>query len=146
MLTQVKFAFYSVALTLTITACSFEDIKDDGFNGVEEEVVHNARNSLDYYGIYKGTLPCADCTGIGVTLELSPENAYVIKYTYLGKNDSTVALNQGNFEWDGSGFVVTLMQEAEPNTYFVAENALFKLDNRGNKITGDLAEKYILRK
>ena len=30
--------------------------------------MHNAETSLDYLGVYKGTLPAADCPGIETTL------------------------------------------------------------------------------
>ena len=31
---------------------------------------HNAKNSLDYIGLYQGVVPCADCDGIETLLSL----------------------------------------------------------------------------
>jgi copper homeostasis protein (lipoprotein) len=35
---------------------------------------HNAKNSLDYIGMYKGIVPCADCEGIETILNLRDES------------------------------------------------------------------------
>lgn len=107
---------------------------------------HNAANSLDYMGIYSGILPCADCEGIDTTIELGSGNSYVKKIIYLGKDDQQVVESGGTFTWNDAGNIITLNEEAAPNQYFVGENVLFHLDINGNRITGELAEKYELRK
>jgi heat shock protein HslJ len=64
----------------------------------------------------------------------------------LGKDDR-VFERQGTFVWEESGNVIFLKGLSEgPNRYHVGENLLFQLDKQGQKITGDLAENYILRK
>ena len=50
--------------------------KVDSLNNV---AAHNAKNSLDYIGTYKGILPCADCEGIETELELNSDKTYEIK-------------------------------------------------------------------
>lgn len=107
---------------------------------------HNARLSLDYYGTYEGTLPCADCEGIQTTIHLKEKNRFVLTKKYLGKADSAKLTKEGEFEWDKTGFIIKLKSLDLPNQYFVAENMLFQLDKEANRIWGDLAEKYILRK
>jgi NlpE N-terminal domain len=45
------------------------------------------------------------------------------------------------------GSIITLTGiKNKPNEYFVGENKLIQLDIDGNKITGSLADKYILKK
>ena len=41
--------------------------------GGEEMDMHNAENSLDIAGVYKGVLPCADCEGIETTIVLKDD-------------------------------------------------------------------------
>lgn len=108
--------------------------------------MHTAQNALDYAGTYKGTLPCADCEGIETELTLTEDGKYTLKTTYLGK-DATAFEKAGTYSWkeDGSTIVLSDITDA-PNHYFVAENQIFQLDMEGNKIIGDLADKYILKK
>jgi len=44
---------------------------------------------------------------------------------------------------DGKGSKITL---SDGSKYLVGENQLFMLDNEGNRISGELAEHYILKK
>ena len=107
---------------------------------------HNARNALDYAGTYNGILPCADCEGILTIIELTYEGTYQKNVIYLGKGEEEVYESHGNFVWSEDGNKITLQGTEWANKYFVSENYLVQLDNDGNKITGDLADKYILRK
>jgi uncharacterized lipoprotein NlpE involved in copper resistance len=107
---------------------------------------HNSASSLDWQGTYKGTLPCADCEGIATEITLNKDNSYLIKTTYLGKENKTT-VEKGNFIWNDLGSIVTLTGiKNKPNKYIVGENKLIQLDIDGNKITGSLADKYILKK
>ncbi|MCL6259853.1 copper resistance protein NlpE [Aquiflexum sp. TKW24L] len=114
----------------------------------QDEVIdeHNAQNSLDFLGIYKGVLPCADCEGIETIIELGSGNSYSKKIMYLGIENQTMVEISGTFTWNDAGNTVTLINEGTPNQYFVGENVLFHLDLDGNRITGDLEKNYKLIK
>lgn len=103
----------------------------------------NARNSLDVIGVYQGTTPCADCEGIETTVQLL-DSTYKTTLVYKGK--STKAFEQtGSWKWV-NGSTIELQDAKAALKYFVAENKLIQLDGDGNKITGELAAKYILAK
>ena len=107
---------------------------------------HNSANSLDIEGTYKGNLPCADCEGIETEITLNKDLTFVKRSHYLGK-DNMVFEEKGSFSWNSSGNIITLSGiKNAPNQYFVGENMIQQLDMEGRKITGDLAEKYILTK
>ncbi len=107
---------------------------------------HNARNSLDILGTYKGVLPCADCEGIETEITLLNDETYTKKIKYLGK-DKKAFEEMGDYTWKEDGNTVILEGiNSEPVEYLVTENSLMQLDMQGNKITGDLADKYILKK
>lgn len=110
------------------------------------DTVHNSANSLDWDGMYKGILPCADCEGIETVLTLNQDKTYSLKTAYLGKSDKVVE-ETGNFSWNSAGNTITLSSSADkPNQYFVGENMLLQLDMNGNKISGEDADKYKLTK
>jgi len=106
---------------------------------------HNAKNSLDYKGTYKGEIPAADAPGIIISITLT-DSTYVKTMKYIGKGDKTFE-DKGKYSWNGEGNTINLHGlKDESDKYFVGENTLTMLDMDGNKITGDLADKYILRK
>ncbi|MDA3502190.1 MULTISPECIES: copper resistance protein NlpE [Acinetobacter] len=108
---------------------------------------HTAENALDWNGTYKGVLPCADCEGIETKLELNSDKTYEIKETYLGKGDGKPFESKGSFQFDSKNpSVIELDQAGDGRKYFVAEGYLKALDLEGNEITGELADKYQLKK
>lgn len=117
-------------------------VSDEVFEGDD----HNALTSLDFMGIYEGLLPCADCEGVQIEIELGVGNSYVKKLTFLGSENNEVIENHGAFSWNDEGNTITLEGEDAPNRYFVGENTLIQLDLDGNRISGELANRYILNK
>ncbi|MGL5470369.1 MAG: copper resistance protein NlpE [Shewanella sp.] len=101
-----------------------------------------SQNALDWPGVYEGVLPCASCEGIQTTLTLQADNSFELKSIYLGKDESIFKV-AGKFDWDSNGSKITL---SDGSKYLVGENQLFMLDTDGNRITGGLAENYILKK
>jgi len=108
--------------------------------------MHTSQIALDYYGTYKGVFPCADCEGIETTILLKENEKYEIAEKYLWKSDS-VFRESGKFTWSDDGRIITLEGlENRSSQFQVGENKLFQLDMEGNRVTGPLAEKYILEK
>ncbi|NNP68821.1 copper resistance protein NlpE [Acinetobacter sp. Ac_5812] len=108
---------------------------------------HTAENSLDWNGTYKGVLPCADCEGIKTELELNLDKTYELKETYLGKGDGKAFESKGSFTFDSKNTsIIELDKAGDGRKYFVAEGYLKALDTEGKEITGELADKYELKK
>lgn len=105
----------------------------------------NAMNALDWDGVYRGTLPCSDCDGIHKTVYLQKDLTYKITTRYLGKTDSLYE-ERGSFQWNEAGNTITLEGNNHITRFFVGENTLTQLDENGNRINGDLAERYMLTK
>jgi heat shock protein HslJ len=105
-----------------------------------------SQNSLDWNGTYQGTLPCADCEGIATALTLNKDLTFTHRSKYLRKSDS-IFVSAGNFKWNDKGSDITLTEnDGSTKQFKVGENQLFMLDQEGNRIIGDLADKYILKK
>ncbi|MEO5654883.1 MAG: META domain-containing protein [Nitrosospira sp.] len=116
----------------------------DTSGSVNPDPAHNARNSLDWTGAYRGVLPCADCADIETALILTNGGTYSRWSKYLGKGDEVFS-EQGSFAWNEVGNTVTLAGR-QPVHYFVGENRLTQLALDGSRVVGALAEHYVLTK
>ncbi len=148
----------ALLVLFAFAACGPQPNQEDGGEAVAEETQavaqplasapegSNSRNALDWDGVYTGTVPCADCEGIKTMIQLNKDETYTLKTKYLGKSDEVFTAS-GKFTWNDAGSIITLEDAgSESQSYQVGENILFHLDQDGNRVTGDLAEKYRLRK
>ena len=105
----------------------------------------SSRTSLDWAGVYSGTLPCADCRGIRTRIELLEDGTFTRSLLYVGE-DERPRTDAGRFTWDDSGSRITLGEGGNAQQYQVGENVLFHLDQSGQRITGNRAAAYRLEK
>ena len=103
------------------------------------------KNALNWAGTYKGTIPAASSPGIRVEMTLNTDSTYKVIYEYIDRgNDAVVYI--GYFAWNRAGNMITLNSKEIPVFYTVEENRLIQLDMNRKKITGELADLYILKK
>lgn len=138
--------FMTVALGLSSCAA----INTDQITQSPHQEVHmtgdNSRNALDWPGVYKGLLPCADCEGIQISMALNKDGTYTRSMNYLGKPDGQFT-DRGAFSWDDAGGVITIVdKQGQSQRYLVGEGRLFHLDQNGQRISGALAAQYTLIK
>ena len=105
--------------------------------------MHTAETSLDYYGVYKGTVPAADCPGIELTLTLKKDRTYTYHWAYIDRKDA-------DFDETGTFTVkdnlLTLTEKGGEVSYFkVQEGSLVMLNNEKQPATGALADAYVLK-
>ncbi|MDR2858181.1 MAG: META domain-containing protein [Novosphingobium sp.] len=108
---------------------------------VGADMAHTSQNALDWAGVYRGVIPCADCEGIETVVVLRPEGRFTALSRYLGKGDGEVFSREGRFTWNAAGSAVSLEGDAQ---YFVGEGRLTRLAADGSRITGALADRYVL--
>ncbi len=148
-----KKKLFLLILLAAATACTTgkrTGSKDANGSGITEEfsAEHTSQNSLDWAGVYKGKLPCADCEGIVVEIRLKSDNTYEKAMTYLGKGDTPFRFS-GKFEWDETGGKIRIVNDTVDfnEWYQVGENRIIALDGEGNKIVGSIPEEmYNLNK
>ena len=147
-----KSIFVSVFASIILFSCQSKGVQQEQKNNSVDKAIpaiaamtdHNSKNSLDWAGKYEGTLPCADCEGIKYIVELKKDGNFFIEQEYLGKE--TVYQDEGFYKWDASGNVLHLNSNVSPLVLKVEENRLKVLDQQGKEITGNLKDKYILKK
>lgn len=147
---MTKFNWILVLILTILIGCKQTDKKEMPTEGTDEPAVvgaDNSQNSLDWAGVYEGTIPCADCEGIFTVLELSYDNTYVLTQTYLGSPEIENQFKErGNFSWNQAGSLIRLNTESGRFAFKVGENQLWMLDQKGAVIEGEMADLYILKK
>lgn len=136
-----------LAVLVALSACNSNPRTQNQENDTVSEYIdteHTSQNSLDWQGTYEGTIPCADCPGIKTIVTLKDNGIFAHSAEYLERD--LIAADSGSFVWHDNGNVVHLKGENTDVQYQVGENQLFQLDQEGQRITGELAENYILKK
>jgi uncharacterized lipoprotein NlpE involved in copper resistance len=131
--------FYSLlmaALLLSgLSGCATKKVVD---------AAHNSKISLDWGGVYTGTVPAADTAGVEFRITLNYNETFEAQYQFVGR--VTRFISMGMFNWNDAGSVIELDIEHIPRYYAVGENILIQLDMNGNIVSGTLADKYVLKK
>lgn len=105
----------------------------------------NSENALDWAGTYEGTLPCEDCPGIKVELKINSDETYALHQELL--ETDMKGTETGTFTWDEEGGIITLKnQDGREDLYQLGENQIIRLDPNGNRVQGELADQYVLKK
>ncbi len=108
---------------------------------------HTTQISLDWSGVYKGTMPCADCEGIETNVELKEDETFSATYTYLGKPESDSKIHEtGSFIWDEDGSITLTPVKGKVSRYKVSENRIILLNANNEVNTGELEQMYVLQK
>ena len=105
----------------------------------------NSKNSLDWEGSYSAILPCDDCGGIQISVDLNVDGTYKMKEVYFGKEDSDTDVS-GKLTWDKGGNSITVGEGQSEKKFLVGEGMLYMLDKDGNKMTGEQLDSYALVK
>ena len=128
----------SITEETTITADTLQQQTNENASS------HNAQNSLDWWGTYQATLPCADCPGINTTITLNKDETFKYVAEYL---ETSVKIEEtGNIMWHDNGLIVHLKGKDIDTKLKVVENGLVGLDTSGNEIEGPLKEHYNFKK
>lgn len=142
------FILSAFLLPVVLTGCKTQNPATSVNAGTPAEISigDNSANALDWPGVYNGTLPCADCEGLITSVTLNKDLTYKRITVYKGKDGKRFEEN-GNFSWIKSGSTIMLERNTDsPGYYLVGENQLIQLDMEGSRITGELADYYILTK
>lgn len=98
---------------------------------------------------YVGRLPCADCEGIDVSLQLNKnDNSYIMNSVYKGSRvDSSNNSFKDTGTWNMHGVDTLILSTGNRSVkYIKTDSTLTQLDGDGNMITGPLANMFILHK
>lgn len=90
----------------------------------------------DVTGIYKGELPCGNCTGIDNKMTLNADGTFLLETIYKGKRDDRVFKETGTYKVEED--ILSLELKKAPFKYKIEADFIELLDIDGNKIESDL--------
>lgn len=104
-------------------------------------------HSDTFNGVYSGLTPCADCPGIKMQVNFSPDSIFYETLEYLERD--TKISDTGR--WKKADSLVTVEFPARPEKphlqfKIMNDSAIRILDASGNIITGPLEKHFILKK
>lgn len=119
----------------------------------QQEIDHSAHlspieKSKEFHGVFYGFLPCDNCNGIKTTLSLKQNNHYLL-VTQQAKESSREFYEKGKYLWDDETQTVVLTprdKDVETKQYTIKDEGTLILQNDGKKVTGELADRYTLRR
>lgn len=146
-----KTAILSVVALLQLAGCAFKTPPEDykSANPAMADPVKAFASVAEsttlppaVYGNWQGSLPCADCEGITYYLTFQKDKTFRESSEYLGKNAPPVVENG---TWMVNSDSVVQLIKPSGKRYLIMENQnLVLLDLQGQRVTSELAEKYIL--
>lgn len=131
-----------VICTVLFSACNNSASNKNETDSLSQAPVLTDSLALALTGVYQGYLPCADCPGISTFLLLNEDMTYRLEETYNKGNDS-LFLTRGKWKTE-NGKVILLDSEQIRNSYLPDGNNLVQLDYQGDRISGNLGDKYVL--
>ncbi|WP_299689460.1 copper resistance protein NlpE N-terminal domain-containing protein [uncultured Vibrio sp.] len=105
------------------------------------DAAHSARSALDWNGMYRGMVPCSDCAGTNLLLELKSDGQYSFSRSYVDKMSATVMV-EGELVWNDSGNTI----QVDEYRFFVGENQLWLVDQAEERLTDEQGKAYTLTK
>lgn len=140
-----KFKPFLVFLLIAVIYLGCSPVFAETTNNTDDQHI---QKSLNLSGLYLGFFPCDDCKGMRTTLALNKNNSYVLITIYVGKSDREF-VEKGKFALgeDGKTLVLTPRKGSTiTQQYLIDDDMLIKLDEDGNRITKDSADRYILKR
>lgn len=99
------------------------------------------KKTLNFSGVYKGTVPAADCPGIEVTFAAGEDGTFRITYDYLERDGSFGT--QGRYTVWGNT-VIAAGDNADSVFFRKEAGSIRMLDRNMQPVTGALEDMYIL--
>lgn len=107
----------------------------------------NSSGLAEIEGVYRGTIPCADCEGIKMEVILDENGKYNVSRVYLGKKGGRFN-DSGKYRFDNASdkIILTDKNGKLEGLFLYTKEGIVMLNMEGSRIEGDLAEMYLLEK
>lgn len=136
-----------LSAALMLTACNNANKNETNDNLSDATPAATTEHTPTYCGVYEGTLPCADCSGIQTTLQINEDTTYGLTSVYLDEKDGTFEYN-GVYKMPNDSLIMLITPSSNEKTYYriIDDQSIMLSDSLGTINQGELAKHYILKK
>ncbi|WP_308389857.1 copper resistance protein NlpE N-terminal domain-containing protein [Acidithiobacillus sp. AMEEHan] len=121
-------------LPLTLAGCAAVAQSGQGSHPQRADE-STAKAALDWSGSYAGNLPCADCSGIRMTISLRSDDHYLLTRQYASNKARGIFRSQGSFHWlPGASEIALSGANGTGEKFQVVENKLVPLTGEGKAL------------
>ena len=120
-----------IALGLLVGACSQQ-------KAGKSEITKKVQGKT-----YNGILPCADCEGILYEVTLNNDQTYEASSVYIGESNRPF-VDSGTWKVKDDTLLALEVDSTIDKTLAVEDSSLVMLDKNGKRVTGALADHYVL--
>ncbi len=138
-LKKTSYLLMGILAVFSLTACQ----SDQQTGGTQKINKHSSKSTSDYDGVYKGTLPCADCPGIETRLTLGQIKSFLYEQSYLGHKGKRY-IYQGSYTIKDN--ILTIYADKRPINFLIGKDEFTLLGEDLKPSTGELAPYYRLKK
>lgn len=137
-----------MGIALLMTACGNKKVPST--TNVDSTAVAQTDSvaaDTSYCGIYRGTLPAADCPGIKTVLTISSDSTYNLSSEYIGKKDGSF-VTSGVYHVKDGKLIELVTPSSGEKTYYKVKDArsVIMTDSLGTEPEGETAKLYVLTK
>lgn len=137
-----------LALIGLFFACSESSPKQSNLSDLKNDSISKL-DTLDWVGVYTGTVPNATDIGLEMKLSLNPSNTYDLVITHLRSNpkDNVKREFSGEIHWIDDSTTIELKEiDSLSNKFKIRPGQVDYLNPDATPNTGKLAEFYVLKK
>lgn len=98
--------------------------------------------TMQYFGIYEGTIPAASGPGIKMTLTLNPDYTFTLVSEYIDSKEKPFT-DKGTYTAE-KGIINATLQDNSMRYFKIGDKQLMLLNDQKEPAEGDMAKEYIL--
>lgn len=98
--------------------------------------------TMQYFGIYEGTIPAASGPGIKMTLTLNPDYTFTLVSEYVDSKEKPFT-DKGTYTAE-DGIINATLQDNSMKYFKIGDKQLMLLNDQKEPAEGDMAKNYIL--
>lgn len=129
-----------LSLFFLLIGCSSNSALSDN---IDNKVSIEDSSHIDLWGIYEGIMPCADCPGIEVKLELCNNDTYKLTSNYLEREFTT--FEEGNISIQND-LVILSSSSGQKMFYKYTKGVLILCNEFAEVFDNKMIEYYTLKK
>lgn len=107
--------------------------------------VANARQKLQWAGVYQGIFPCSGCEGIATMLKINPDMTFLLRTRELGREEVDTK-SEGKFVWLSDNSHIQLQGTETKRIFRIGNGFMELMSSNGKPVATANRKDFILEK